>query len=236
MSLNSAPRPAATVILLRDGPHGLETLMLKRNQALMFAGGIWVFPGGAIDAEDRKDGDVSELSAARRAAVREAFEESGLLIDEKTLVNFSLWITPQAEPKRFHTWFFIAPTPSIEDVLIDNSEIVDHAWIAVNHALSSHEAGELGLFPPTLLSLKALAIYDTVEQAMTAIANRKPYETTPILTTEGDGDAQIFFAGDAAYTGATPSPEGPRHRCILRNGTWHYLRSGLANNIERLDR
>ena len=47
-----ALRPASTVVLLRDTDHGMETLMLKRNNALMFAGGLWVFPGGAIDQED----------------------------------------------------------------------------------------------------------------------------------------------------------------------------------------
>ncbi|HBX73628.1 MAG TPA: hypothetical protein DEG86_11640, partial [Halieaceae bacterium] len=45
-------RPASTVVLLRDGPEGLETLLLKRNKALLFAGGYWVFPGGALEASD----------------------------------------------------------------------------------------------------------------------------------------------------------------------------------------
>ena len=44
-------RPASTVVLLRDTTNGLETLMLKRNKALIFAGGAWVFPGGALDPE-----------------------------------------------------------------------------------------------------------------------------------------------------------------------------------------
>ena len=48
------PVPAATVILLRDGPDGLETLMLRRNSKLAFVGGMWVFPGGRVDPEDRE--------------------------------------------------------------------------------------------------------------------------------------------------------------------------------------
>ena len=46
------PIPAATVVPLRDGPRGLEVLLLKRNEALVFAPGAWVFPGGRIDAGD----------------------------------------------------------------------------------------------------------------------------------------------------------------------------------------
>ena len=48
--------PAATVVLLRDGADGVETLMLRRDSKLAFAGGAWVFPGGRIDPEDYPDG------------------------------------------------------------------------------------------------------------------------------------------------------------------------------------
>ena len=52
MSSPATPRPASTVVLLRDGDQGLETLMLRRNKALLFAGGYWVFPGGALEPQD----------------------------------------------------------------------------------------------------------------------------------------------------------------------------------------
>ena len=70
-------RPASTVVLLRDTEGGLETLMLKRNKALMFAGGLWVFPGGAIDQADIDAGQGDPDAAARIAAAREAQEECG---------------------------------------------------------------------------------------------------------------------------------------------------------------
>src|SRR5438876_6495650 len=85
--------PAATVVLLRDGTDGLETLLLRRNSKLEFAGGMWVFPGGRIGTADYVSelvgaaGDrlpplerepAAMLAAAKRAAVREAKEEAGL--------------------------------------------------------------------------------------------------------------------------------------------------------------
>src|SRR5579859_7717571 len=82
--------PAATVVLLRDGPTGLETLMLRRNSTLDFAGGMWVFPGGRVDAADH-EGAADDLAAARRAAVREAEEEAGLHVDEAALVWIAHW-------------------------------------------------------------------------------------------------------------------------------------------------
>src|SRR5262249_45640549 len=111
--------PAATVVLVRDAAAGLETLMLKRNAAIAF-GGMWVFPGGRIDAAD---GDDDE--APRRAAVREAFEEAALVVEPSALVPFAHWTPPPVAPKRFATWFFLAPAPSAE-VAIDGGEIHDH--------------------------------------------------------------------------------------------------------------
>ncbi len=92
--------PAATVVLLRDGDEGVETLMLRRDSKLAFAGGAWVFPGGRIDPEDYPGGEASDdadavLTAARNAAAREAMEEAGLVVDPDSLAWFAHW-TPGA--------------------------------------------------------------------------------------------------------------------------------------------
>lgn len=84
------PRPAATVMMLRDGPDGMEVFMVKRHHQIDFATGALVFPGGSADPGDcsatvraRCDGadqyDDEELRF-RVACVREAFEETGLLL------------------------------------------------------------------------------------------------------------------------------------------------------------
>ena len=89
------PRPAATLILLRSGTGGLETLMLQRAKTAAFLGGAYVFPGGAIDAADSEARRVLGLTDAQAsgrlgltsgalayyvAAVRECFEEAGVLL------------------------------------------------------------------------------------------------------------------------------------------------------------
>lgn len=68
-------RPAATVMLLRDTTDGLEVFMLRRTNAAAFAGGMYVFPGGRVDDSDG-EGDA----AFALAAVRECFEECGVLL------------------------------------------------------------------------------------------------------------------------------------------------------------
>ena len=64
--------PAATVVVLRDGPEGVESLMLRKNSRIAF-GGMWVFPGGRIDDDDY-DSSRNMITAARNAAAREAGE------------------------------------------------------------------------------------------------------------------------------------------------------------------
>jgi 8-oxo-dGTP pyrophosphatase MutT (NUDIX family) len=91
MSEKSAPapaRPASTVVILRDAADGIEVFMVERHQAIDFASGALVFPGGKVDAQDADPG-WGELAAEappgpRRnllvAAGRETFEEAGLML------------------------------------------------------------------------------------------------------------------------------------------------------------
>lgn len=81
------PRPAATLILLRDSPEGPQVLMMQRSKSSVFLGGAYVFPGGSLDTLDshekvlaRVRGAADDLNAYRVAAVRECFEESGVLL------------------------------------------------------------------------------------------------------------------------------------------------------------
>jgi 8-oxo-dGTP pyrophosphatase MutT (NUDIX family) len=84
------PRPAATVLLSRDGPSGLEVLMVTRNVASDFASGALVFPGGRVDAADGEaallercravPGVDSAGLAFRVAGIRESFEEAHVLL------------------------------------------------------------------------------------------------------------------------------------------------------------
>ena len=68
-------KPAATVMLVRDTADGLEVFMLRRTASAAFAGGMYVFPGGKVDAADG-DGDEAFVVAA----IRECFEEAGVLL------------------------------------------------------------------------------------------------------------------------------------------------------------
>jgi len=84
----AAVRPAATVLLLRDGPQGMEVLMTRRSMTASFAPGAYVFPGGGVDTADALAHGLSNRRATQSdehltqaiAAIRESFEELGILL------------------------------------------------------------------------------------------------------------------------------------------------------------
>ncbi|RYF42593.1 MAG: MBL fold metallo-hydrolase [Comamonadaceae bacterium] len=84
----ATPRPAATVLLLRDSAQGLELLMTRRSPTASFAPGAYVFPGGGIDAADTQAHGIAARRATQSdlhltqaiAAIRESFEELGVLL------------------------------------------------------------------------------------------------------------------------------------------------------------
>jgi 8-oxo-dGTP pyrophosphatase MutT (NUDIX family) len=115
--LPADPVPAATILLLREGPNGYEVFMQKRyeNPADRFSGAL-IFPGGKVDAQDRDSAlrDYSRVPAGiddihftlRIAAIREAFEECGVLLarprGESALVSAARLATLQTWRERLN--------------------------------------------------------------------------------------------------------------------------------------
>jgi 8-oxo-dGTP pyrophosphatase MutT (NUDIX family) len=215
------PIPSATVILLRDGSAGLETLLLRRNSRIAFHGGAWVFPGGRIDPEDYPmSAEKDDLAAARQAAVREAQEEAGLSINRDALVWISHWTTPMGRPERYATWFFAAVAGS-EAVQIDGSEIHDHRWMQPEHALAAQRTQEIELPPPTFVTLMKLSAYRFAADALTDLAQREPEIFIPRFH-KVEGGACTLYAEDAGYETGELQHTGRRHRLWMVESGWRY--------------
>jgi 8-oxo-dGTP pyrophosphatase MutT (NUDIX family) len=188
------PRQAASVILLRGGSEGLELLLVKRTPKARFMGGVWVFPGGAVDAEEG-DGD----EAHRLAAIRELREEASItLTDPAELVKFSRWITPAAVSIRFDTHFFLAALPSGQEPRVDGEECVDLGWFTPDGALDSHRAGEILLVFPTIKHLEQLSDFDAVADLLAYATGREVLPIEPHVIVEGEV-ARILLPGEPGY-------------------------------------
>jgi 8-oxo-dGTP pyrophosphatase MutT (NUDIX family) len=188
------PRQAATVILLRGGAETLEVLLVRRTPQARFMGGVWVFPGGAVDAGEG-EGDA----AHRVAAVRELEEEAGIVVDDPaSLVKFSRWITPAEVVVRFDTHFFLAMLPPGQEPTIDGEEIVDQGWFTPSAALAAHERDEIELVFPTIKHLEQLAAFASVDALLTDARGREVGPVQPRVVTEG-GRGRIILPGEPGY-------------------------------------
>lgn len=216
--------PAATVVLLRDGGAGIETLLLRRSSRLGFAGGAWVFPGGRVDPDDLDPArPEDDEAAARRAAAREAAEEAGLVVDPADLVPLSHWTPPVGYARRFATWFFLAQAPDTT-VEVDGGEIVEHVWARPTAALERHAAAEVELLAPTWVTLEHLSRHRSVADAL-ASAAAGPVERYFTRMGDLDGGIVSVWEGDAGYDDGDLSTPGPRHRLHYGSLPWRYEQS-----------
>ena len=190
----TVPRLAATVILLRGAGDGLEVLLAQRTPKARFMGGAWVFPGGAVSAQDG-DGDA----ALRAAAVRELREEAGITLpDPSQLVPFSRWITPAVVKIRYDTWFFLASLPDGAEPTIDGEEVVDARWYQPERALAESRAGEILLVFPTIKHLEQLAVFASAEELLRHARASTVAPVEPRVVRQGE-TARIVLPGEPDY-------------------------------------
>ena len=187
----TVPRQAATIILLRGGAEALEVLLVRRTPKARFMGGVWVFPGGAVDTGEG-EGDA----AHRIAAIRELEEEAAIRLDDPgALVKFSRWITPPEVKIRFDTHFFLAPAPPGQEPRIDGDEIVDFGWFAPRAALEAFGRGDIALVFPTIKHLEQLAAFASADELLAHARGRDVQPVVPRVIKEGE-IARIVLPGE----------------------------------------
>src|SRR4051794_20363037 len=190
----TVPRLAASVIVLRGGSEGLYVLLVRRTPKARFMGGVWVFPGGAVDTTEG-DGD----SAHRIAAIRELDEEAAIRLDDPAaLVKFSRWITPPEVKIRFDTHFFLAAAPSGQEPRIDGDECVDFGWFTPQAALDAATRDEIALVFPTIKHLEQLAGFASADEVLDYARGRDVDPVVPRVVREGE-IARIVLPGDPAH-------------------------------------
>jgi 8-oxo-dGTP pyrophosphatase MutT (NUDIX family) len=190
----TVPRLAATVILLREGTIGFEVLLAQRNRAARFMGGAWVFPGGAVGAEDG-DGDAG----LRAAAVRELAEEVGITVaDPASLVPYSRWITPAAVKIRYDTSFFLAIAPGGATPVVDGAEMIDARWFSPVAALDAAREGQIFLVFPTLKQLQQLSGFASAAELVDHARGQTINPVQPRVLGTGE-TARIVLPGEPGY-------------------------------------
>lgn len=227
------PRPAASVVLLRDSPAGLEVLLLRRAGGARELGGVYVFPGGKVDPDDADERwrgwlgaddttlrarlgepglDAALARALYVAAARELREEAGVALPEaQTLRPWARWITPRnpvVGAQRFDTRFFLARLPAGAEVQRDTFETTAALWITPQQALQRYWARELELIPPQLMGLAHLARHATVDSVWDEAGRRMPPCVEPVQFRDGEHRA-MCYPGDPQHPVRERALPGP---------------------------
>jgi len=151
--------------------------------------------GGAGLAGDR------QALLAGTTSLAEVLSRRGLVVRADLLIPWARWITPEASPRRFDTWFFAAALPPGQTATAaleghaDPGESESGMWLRPAAALEAARAGEITLLPPTAVTLGELAGHADVA----AILARRPVITPrlPTVIVEG-GRARLAMPPDAA--------------------------------------
>jgi 8-oxo-dGTP pyrophosphatase MutT (NUDIX family) len=204
----ATPRPAASLILLRRGgkhrQRGVEVLLVRRNPEARFMPGVWVFPGGVVEADEAVAPEVEgqadgEELAHRACAIRELHEEAGIeLPADAPLLPWSWWITPEMVPVRFDTRFYVALAPPHSPPRPDGAETTEAAWFSPREALDGHAAGELSLVFPTIKHLESLLPYSSAEEVLAAAGERRIEPIMPRVVGEGK-EQRVVLPGEPGY-------------------------------------
>jgi 8-oxo-dGTP pyrophosphatase MutT (NUDIX family) len=156
---------------------------------------VYAFPGGSVDPGDRAETTRHDWGArlglpdeqARAvvgAAVREVLEETGLTLRPDQLHPWARWVTPEFEPRRFDTWFFVARLPEGQEAREVSGESDGTAWIRPDATEG------LTMLPPTRATLDSLSAYRSIEEVLAAERDAAvPVQPTIELT--GDGGAVL---------------------------------------------
>ncbi len=223
-----------------------EVYLLRRHLGMAFAAGMYAFPGGTVDPRDadralawagpspadwaeRLGCDEAAARALVCAAVRETFEESGVLLagadvdtvvadttgegwerDRAALVDRSLafaelldrrglvlrtdlltawahWITPEFEPRRYDTRFFVAAMPTGQRTRNVSGEADHVAWMTPAAALGGVDSGEMSMLPPTYVTLRDIGRLSSIDEVWRTAAGRTLTPVVPGVEITDDG-------------------------------------------------
>lgn len=251
-----AARDAATIVVVRDGDEGIEAYLMRRHTTMEFGPGMYVFPGGGVVASDSERDiawfgpepahwarlfscDVDVAKGVVVAAVRETFEETGILLagpDGDTVVSdtsgddmaaarlaldageisfadfladrglvlradllgaWAHWITPEFQPKRYDTRFFVAALPAGQRVGAISRESDRASWVPLAHVLATVETGAASMMAPTIAVCREVSAH-SASTVVAASAERTIAAVLPkIVLVDGEPFLETSF-GEAS--------------------------------------
>lgn len=153
--------------------------------------------GGALVTAAEAAHVVDEMAGGH--SFGDALTQTGLRPDVEALHALAWWITPEAEPKRFDTRFFLAAAPDDQVPRVDAREATEGAWFRPDDALVAYRNGALRLAPPTLATLEDLVSAHTIDDAR-AMVSLPLTPIDPELIALDEGGMMLALPGDPLHS------------------------------------
>jgi 8-oxo-dGTP pyrophosphatase MutT (NUDIX family) len=158
---------------------------------------------GILLARDRESGEPAPPLPAWRDAVNaghatlaQVLANENLVVDARDLRVFSHWLTPLGAPRRYDTWFFVAPAPEGHEGEHDDSELVASEWVRPRDALQRFASGEIELIFPTMRSLDVLTRFASAADLLAAL-DGVPHDDAGRVAVVGDATGErVLLPGD----------------------------------------
>ncbi|MFF3012701.1 NUDIX hydrolase [Streptomyces sp. NPDC057939] len=146
----------------------------------------------------------------RELSFAEFLDRRGLLLRSDLLGAWARWITPEFEPRRYDTWFFVAALPEGQRTRNASTEADRTVWIAPAAAADGYDKGELLMMPPTIATLRSLEPYGSAADALVGAAAQDLTAIVARATLE-DGELVLSWPGHDEFTKRVRSdrPGGP---------------------------
>ncbi|MFC6064762.1 NUDIX hydrolase [Streptomyces ochraceiscleroticus] len=178
---------------------------------------------GTVVADTTGDDWEADRAALvdRELSFADFLDRRGLVLRSDLLGAWARWITPEFEPRRYDTWFFVAALPEGQRTRNASTEADRTVWTRPAEAVAGYDRGELLMMPPTIATLRTLEPFDSAAEALAASGRQ---DLAPVLARAEltEGRIVLSWPGHEEFTkhiptgaapgnsGAAPgSPEGP---------------------------
>jgi 8-oxo-dGTP pyrophosphatase MutT (NUDIX family) len=146
--------------------------------------------------------------ASRAITLTELLASRGLVLRADLLAAWSRWITPEFEPRRYDTAFFVAVAPDAQHARDVSGEADQAGWTSLRAVLAAHERGAAAMLPPTVTTLRQLAGYPDAAAVRAAAETRHITPVMPRAVRTSDGGYRLDWSAPGHHGTGTAAPEG----------------------------
>ena len=147
-----------------------------------------------------EDWETDRLALLDRSlSLAELLRRRGLLLRTDLLRAWAHWVTPEFEPRRYDTRFFVAAMPAGQRTRDVGGESDRVTWIRPADALHAHARGDLAMLPPTIVTLAELAAYPSISAVLEAGTQRDVRPVLPKIVLGDDAEVRLLLPHDAGY-------------------------------------